>query len=530
MIPQKRMPSVMGPGDRFAKTAQVSADRSVFDRSCGYKTMFDSGLLIPIFCEYAMPGDTFDVRMTAVARLTTPIKPFMDNMHLDTFFFFVPFRLLWTNFVKFMGEQANPGDSIAFTIPQSVSPGAGWAIGRIADYFGLPTVGVPAITAPISVSALPGRAYNLIYNQWFRDQNLINSIAISLGDGPDAGLYDVNPYKRGKRHDYFTSCLPFLQKGTAAASVVGPTAVPTAPTFRNLSGTVSGGLLSAGFTGDVSATNVSSPVGNWTANETMYWDATGLTVLINDLRTAIATQQYLEAAARGGTRYIELVHALYGVESSDARQQRAEYLGGGSTPIVIAPVAQTSQAAVPTFKDGLANLGAVGAVLASGHGFSKSFEEHGVVIGIVNVRADLTYSQGVERQWSYLNRLDFPVPLFANLSEQAVLNKEIFATGAAADALVFGYQERYAERRYKPSKVTGLFRPTATGTLEVWHLSEKFSALPTLGQTFIEDQTETVLDTRVSVPAEPDWYFDAWFEFKNAALLPVFGTPGMARL
>lgn len=547
-IATKKMPSTMQQGHSFARVPGIKTERSVFDRSHAYKTTFDSGLLVPVLVDYVMPGDTFNCRMSAFARLTTPIKPFMDNMYLDSFFFFVPFRLIWANFVKMMGEQANPADSIAFTVPTVTSPAAGWALGTLADYFGLPTVGTPAITAAVTHAALPGRAYALIYNQWFRDQNLIDSIngeggagALVVDDGPDTNtMWNAAPKKRGKRHDYFTSCLPWPQKPGGTAPSLGLMTVILDPdaALTDISQKLRRADTHALFT---SANPLSVEVTSGDLEETtggidLVLDPNGTykadlsTLSINSLRQAITIQQFLERDARGGTRYPEMVLSQYGVRSSDQRLQRAEYLGGGSTPIMIAPVAQTTQAASPTFKDGLSNLGGVGAALATGHGFNKSFEEHGVVIGIVNVRSDLTYSQGIERFWSYSTRYDFPFPVFANLGEQAVLNKEIYATGAAADATVFGYQERYAECRYKPSRITNLMRPTASGSLELWHLSEKFSALPTLGQTFIEDQTETILDTRVAVPTEPDFYFDAWFDYKCARPLPVFGVPGLKRL
>lgn len=547
-IPTKRMPTTMQQGYSFARVPGISTDRSVFDRSHGYKTLFNSGELIPVLVDYVMPGDTFSCQMTALARLTTPIKPFMDNLYLDSFFFFVPFRLIWANFVKMMGEQDTIGASIAFTVPQIVSPAAGWIVGSIADYMGLPAVGTPAVTAAYSVSALPNRAYHLVFNQWFRDENLINSQngegatgAVVTDDGPDTNTaFNLAPYKRGKRHDYFTSCLPWPQKPGGTAPSLGlmnvvldpdaaltdiPQKLKRADTHALYPGLL--GLSTQAASSDLTDSGgavdlVLDPNGTLKADLA--------TLSINALRQAITIQQYLERDARGGTRYIEMVYSQYGVTSSDSRMQRAEYLGGGSTPIGVVPIAQTTQIAVPTYRDGLANLGAQAAGVARGHGFSKSFEEHGVIIGIVNVRADLTYSQGIERFWSYLTRYDFPVPVFANLGEQAVLNKEIYATGAAADAAVFGYQERYAECRYKPSKITGLFSPRAAANLSLWHLSELFGALPTLGQTFIEDQTETILDTRVAVPAEPDWYFDAWFDYKCARPLPVFGVPGLKRL
>lgn len=525
MPPMKKMPTVMKSGHQFSRVPSVSIERSVFDRSHGYKTTLDAGYLVPVFVDEVLPGDTFTLAMTAFARLTTALKPLMDNMYMESFFFFVAYRLIWENFVKFMGEQVNPGDSISFMVPQTLSPAAGYALGTVADYLGLPTVGVPAITAPYSHSALPHRAYYLIYNQWFRDENLVNSIVIALGDGPDGNGSTL--LKRGKRHDYFTSCLPFLQKGTAVKlPLVGnaPVSTTTDPAgavtvLRSPEGTYN-------VLGSAGANVLLDAAGGLSAN-VLYADLSLVTAAtINDLRLAFQTQKLLERDARGGTRYTEVIWSHFRVKSPDARLQRSEYLGGGSTPVNIAPIVQQTQTGLTGGTTPIGNLAGVGAAVASGHGFTKSFTEHGIIIGLVNVRADLTYSQGIERFWSRTTRYDFYWPVLAHIGEQSVLNKEIFATGGANDPLVFGYQERYAEYRYKPSKVTGLFRPTAAGTLELWHLSEKFAALPTLGQTFIEDQTETVLDTRVSVPTEPDFYFDAYFDLKCARPMPVYGVPG----
>lgn len=520
----KRMPSVMTQGHTFAMVPSVDRERCVIDRSHGYKTTFDAGFLIPTMAMYVLPGDTVTCKSTYFARMNTPIKPMMDNFHLDSQYFYIPLRILWTNFVKFMGEQVNPGDSISFVVPITASPAAGYTIGTLGDYFRLPTVGVPAVTASFNHSALFARAYWLTYNQWYRDQNLINTHGVALGDGPDNAATEVNvvPAKRGKRHDYFTSCLPQLQKGGASAALVTPLGAGVTPfTVTSVGGGGASTLTrAAGAAGAITATGA----GN--AGQ-LFWTDPQLQVLVNDMRLAVAIQRLLERDSRGGTRYPEMVFAHWGVKNPDSRMQRSEYLGGGSTPVEIQPNAQTSATGLTGSTTPLGNLSAVAAVVAHGHGFSKSFTEHGIILGIISVRADLTYQQGLLREWSYSTRYDFPTPVLAHIGEQGVLNKEIFCTGAVADASVFGYQERYGEARYYPSGVTGKFRSTYATTLEIWHASEKFGALPTLGQTFIEDQTHAVLQSRIAVPAEPDFNLDCWHDMKWARVLPVYGVPGL---
>ncbi|AXH71913.1 MAG: major capsid protein [Microviridae sp.] len=531
--PNKRMPTVMKSGHQFSQVPSVSINRSVFDRSHGHKTTFDAGLLIPFFLDWILPGDTMTLRLHAMVRMLNPLfKPVMDNLYLETFFFFVPDRLVWTNFPKFMGEQVNPGDSIAYTTPQITLAATLYSVHSIQDYFGLNSA--QHANGTWTHSALPIRAYNLIYNQWFRDENLINSVTVDMDDGSD-GAINITPYKRGKRHDYFTSCLPFLQKGTAVSMPLG-TQAPVRRTDAADPGIVSVMDAGGGYdTMQVTAVNTDLRAGTFfgagAAGNRLYADLTGATAAtINDFRQAVAVQQFLERDARGGTRLTEIIYNHFHVRSDDARLQRAEYLGGGSTPILINPVAQQSQTGLTGGTTQLGNLVGVASAGVGGHGFTRSFTEHGMIIGIVNVRSDLTYSQGVERHWFYSTRYDRFWPVLEELGEQSVLMREIYLVGAAADTTVFGYQERYAEDRYKKSMVTGLMAPTAATDLAVYNLSEEFTAPVTLGQTFIEDQTETVLDRCVTVNTEPDFVIDAFFDYKCARPMRVFGVPGLHRL
>lgn len=531
MTTTMRMPTVMGAQQRFAQVPSVAIQRSVFDRSHGHKLTFDAGLVVPVYVDDVMPGDTFHCTMTAIVRLTTPLKPFMDNLYLDSFFFFVPYRLVWTNFVKFMGEQTNPADSIAYTVPVIIVPFTP-AVSSVFDYMGVMTQGTAtAIQTPNKISALPFRALNLIFNQWFRDENLQNSTTVPLTDGPDNdALYAL--FRRGKRHDYFTSSLPWTQKQTLGVTIPLGT---TAPVYVGATATAIGvGIAGATSTpkllNDVGASNIQATA--VTGGSALLADLTNATAAtINQLRQAFQIQKLLERDARGGTRYTEIVRAHFGVTSPDARLQRAEYLGGGSTPIVVSPIVQQTQTGLTGGTTPIGNLSATATGLVHGHGFHKSFTEHGVILGLVNVRADLTYQQGVERYWFKQTRYDFFWPEFAQIGEQAVLNQEIWFEGTTAlnsqDVAAFGYQERYAEYRYKPSRISGLFRSNAAGTLHIWHLSEDFAALPTLGSSFIADPTTTVLGRVVATPAEPDFYGDFWFNLRCARPMPVYGVPGM---
>lgn len=568
--------------NRFAALPKAQIQRSVFNRSHDYKTTFDSGYLIPFYVDEVLPGDSFKLNCSIFCRLATPVVPFMDNLYLETFFFFVPNRLVWKHWENFMGQQDNPGDSTDYLIPQTVAGNSGFAVGSVADYFGIPTS-----VKGLSVSSLPFRAYQLIYNEWFRDENLQDRVGAwapdathkddPVGDWNDSNSTGVTLLRRNKYHDYFTSALPWPQKGDAVDvnfGVGGPvewvdqsytatakaggnyamkfyrisnpdnnvflapspsvapltskiTLTPPPKTGENHSPAYPQGALypsgdawiyaGSGFNENIA--DVNSPISLPTLK---FVGETGAGLTINDLRQAFQVQKLLERDARGGTRYTEILRSHFGVVSPDARLQRPEYLGGSSTRILMNSVAQTAATNDVTPQ---ANLSAFGLFGDSFHGFSKSFVEHGYIIGLVNVRADLSYQQGVNRMWSRKSRLDFYFPVLAHLGEQAILNKEIYAQGTAADDQVFGYQERFAEYRYSPSVITGKMRSTDPQTLDIWHLAQKFDSLPTLSSQFIQDNPP--VSRVVAVQSEPQFILDAWFDLKCIRPMPVYSVPGL---
>jgi hypothetical protein len=525
----------------YAHVPNNSIPRSTFMMGNGCKTTMDAGLLVPVGIYEVYPGDTFQVGVEGSARLGTSITPYMDNMYLELHAHYCPLRLLWSNFEKFMGARIpNPDSSIDYVIPQVVSPvGTGYANGSFYDYIGYPTQ-VPELSA----SALPGRMMNKTWNQWYRDENLQNSVVENTGDGPDT-YTDTVLLRRGKRKDYFTSCLPFAQKGAAVEiPLLGTAPVTGIGMFDGNNVTTYAGVM-RDTAGNVSVANT-TPLLTFSTNGAIqfastgpsgasrlpqiYADLSGATgANINDFRKAATVQQLLEIDARGGTRYVELLKSHFNVISPDFRLQRVEFLGGETLPVIVTPIAQTSESGSTP----LGNLAAIGTVGFSGRPlFDKSFVEHGIIMILATVRADLNYQQGLNRSWSRRTRYDFYFPTFANLGEQAVLNKEIYAVGSAVagqDDLVFGYQEPWGDLRSIPSRITGQFRSNFAQTLDIWHLAQYFTSLPTLNSTFIQENPPV---DRIKAVADdyPDFLVDLWFSMKVTREIPIYGIPGLHKL
>lgn len=550
-----RMPSP-NRNTHFDGKPSVDVARSQLNRSYAYKTTFDAGWLVPILVDEVLPGDSVNLRISAFMRMATPLKPLMDNLVASFFFFFVPHRLVWDNFKKMMGEQANPGDSVDYLVPQITN--LNFPPQSLPDYFGLPLVatGTPPSVTYLQipdVSALPFRADALVWNDWFRDQKLQNSVVIPKGDGPDdynnGAVYKLR--KRGKRGDYFTTAFPAPQQGSAVRIPLANVQTPSAsgssyanivgssagPTFKNAAASATLKKLQFGATAASGAVNFGSGSGSPTSGQDMIWHNPDLWMYdgqmgtINQLRTAVQIQRLLEREARGGTRYVEWLRNVFGVDPGDYRLQRPEYLGGGRVPVVITPLAQSS--ANENEPTPLGNLGGVGTAAGQGIGFAKSFVEHGTLLGYVSVQADLTYQQSLDRMWTRRTKLDHAMPVTAHLGEQAVLRKEIYCldyTSSASNDTVFGYQERFAEYRFKNSLVTGKFRSqyfpgTGNPSLDVWHLAQQFASAPVLGATFIED--DPPVDRVIAVQDEPHFLYDSWVRGIWARALPAYGEPGM---
>lgn len=504
----------------FSQVPKTQIPRSKFNRSHGLKTAFNSGFLVPIMVDEVLPGDTFVMRPSFFVRLATLISPIMDNIYLDHFWFYVPERLLYDKFQKMCGEQDNPDDSTDYIFPTlDVTP----TVGSLADYMGLP-LGVKC-----TVRSEPFRAYNLIWNEWFRDENLQDSVPFIKGETDNISNYTL--LRRGKRHDYFTSALPWPQKGPGVELPFGGNApVQLSQSAPSASTTYYPAVLSHDLKNKLALYPGTSPVHVGSSASVpssqlipLEADLSAVTsVTINQFREAFQIQKWYERSARGGTRYTEILRSFFGVISPDARLQRPEYLGGGSQRIDINVVPNTSATSDVAPQ---ANLAAFGVGASVKGGFSKSFTEHGWIIGLVNVRADLTYQQGINRMWFRSTKFDMYWPTFAHLGEQAILNKEIYAQGTDKDNEAFGYQERYAEYRYFPSQITGVFRSTAPQPLDNWHLAQKFGNLPTLSSQFIEDMPP--IDRVVAVTNEPQILMDAWFDMQCVRPMPVYSVPGL---
>lgn len=547
-------------GHRFSDAPAMYMRRTKFDRSHVYKTTFDAGKLIPVFVDEVLPGDTSKLSVKYFSRLATPVKPIMDNIYLDWFFFFVPNRLVWEHWQNFCFEQEDPEDPTDYVCPTTSLVGAQsdtlHGVGTLWDYFGLPT-GLPNTIS--GINALPFRGVYLIWNEWFRDENLQKSVKLQKGDTNevfDGSRMAEQPEwlkevpesylpcpPRGKRHDYFTSALPWTQKGPGVEISLSGNAPVFAPASAGSMDPSSDGIVIAN-TADISSAkrlgyargivtdgsfmtgynNNTAPSRSVAEQWQLYANLGDLSAIsINSLRTAFQMQKFYERLARGGSRYTEVLRSFFGVVSPDARLQRPEFLGSFTKMMNINPIAQTSSTNDTTPQG---NLSAYGVTGAKFHGFTKSFVEHGYVFGFCCARADLTYQQGINRMWTRSTVYDWYWPTFAHLGEQAILLKEIYATGdVEQDNAVFGYQERYAEYRYKPSIICGKFRSNIKGNLDLWHLSQYFETAPKLNPEFIEE--DVPIKRIIAVPSEPQFLIDIGFKYTTVRPMPMFGTPGL---